>query len=833
MKQHESPNLLSRFIITKFRDMLHLLGCQENDLTRLSVIAGIFGILNIFLIVASPTDFYKIQKANDYERPSILFGINSKNEYEPIAEFYKFSRVVVPINSLKPEKGHDKRHKLIQCFLSTEDNNFYSHLGIDFRGIFRAFAVNIIAGKIKEGASTITQQVARIKFLNTERSFLRKAREAWLAFLMETAYDKDTIMEMYINEIPLGHGTLGAGAAARFYFRKDLNNLTWGEAALLSSLTTRPKEFSPLVNPIVSNNKVRIVFMKLIETGKMDIRTAEEEYSKFSEYYMTLNRSPNDSAFSDRLNRFPYFTEYVRKNLGKMVNLNKLYSGGLKIYSTLNIRHQTEAEKALVAGLARQTEMSNQRSFKNVEIFDKEYGQAYDMISSLFDLPDFKFKISRMERTFRSSYQEDLRDNLALLNLLTGSENTGEIIDLNFIKQNTQDHLLPVEGGIISMRPDTGYITALVGGSGFRSDNQQIRPVQAYRQPGSSFKPLVYAATMDYYSLNPDPKKNVTAATIFLDSPIQYLMDDGDEWTPENYSDEYSGFTRLRSALENSKNSVAVRVVEHVGLSKIMPALKTMLQLEGGREIPYNYSVSLGAFEVTPYELTRAYAAFASKGKEVFPISVLYITDDKGKMVKDFRADHAKRERRQVISPEVSFIMTSMMEDVVRKGTGKSALSYGLRRPAVGKTGTTNNFRDAWFVGYTPELVSSVWLGFDTGTVSLGRGMSGGVVAAPIWGRFMQNALLGEPTKQFDFGEINVVTKKVCAISGKLPGAQCTKTVDEYFVKGTTPTEICQDHLGVAIEPVDEKKSKQHVQPLVIPKKKKYRNIFQGDDQLE
>ncbi|MBE7412400.1 MAG: PBP1A family penicillin-binding protein [Leptospiraceae bacterium] len=832
MKQNESPNLLSRLIITKFRDTLTFFGCKENDFGKLVAIASILCFLNILLIVASPTDFFKIQKANDYERPSILYGINSKNEYEPIAEFYKFSRVVVPIHSLKPESsGKDKRHNLIQCFLSTEDNNFYSHTGVDFRGIFRAFAVNLIAGKIREGASTITQQVTRIKFLSIERSFLRKAREVWLAFLMEMVYDKDTIMEMYLNEIPLGHGTLGAGAAARFYFRKDLNDLTWGEAALLSSLTTRPKEFSPLVNPIVSNNKVRIVFMKLIETGKMDIQTAEEEYSKFADYYMTLNRSPNDSAFSDRLNRFPYFTEYVRKNLNKTINTNKLYSGGFKIYSTLNIRHQTEAEKALQAGLTRQTEMSNQRSFKNVEIFDKEYGQAYDIISNLFDLSDFKFKISRMERTFRSSYQEDYRDNLAMLNLLTGSENVGEIIDFNFIKQNTQDHLLPVEGGIISMRPDTGYITALVGGSGFRSDNQQIRPVQAYRQPGSSFKPLVYAATMDNYFQNPDPKKNVTAATIFLDSPIQYLMDDGDEWTPENYSDEYSGFTRLRSALESSKNSVAVRVVEHVGLSKIMPSLKAMLQLDGGREIPHNYSVSLGAFEVTPYELTRAYAAFASKGKEVFPISVLYITDDKGKVIQDFRIEHNKRTRKQIISPEVSFIMTSMMEDVIRKGTGKSALSYGLRRPAAGKTGTTNNFRDAWFVGYTPELVSSVWLGFDTGTISLGRGMSGGVVAAPIWGRFMQNALLGESTKQFDFGDINVITKKVCAISGKLPGVQCTKTIDEYFVKGTIPTEICQDHLGVAVEPVEEKKSKPI--PLTLPKKKKYKNLFQGDDQLE
>ncbi|MCE9499311.1 MAG: PBP1A family penicillin-binding protein [Leptospira sp.] len=832
MKQNESPDLFSRLVVIKFRDLISPFLQGEHVFLKLSLLAMALAGLNVFLIIASVTDFYRVPSANQYERPSILLGLNTKNEYEPIAEFYKFSRVVVPIGSLKVE-GAEKHNKLIQCFLSTEDNNFYSHFGVDLRGIFRAFAVNIIAGKIKEGASTITQQVARLKFLSTERSFLRKAREAWLAILLEMSYDKDSIMEMYMNEIPLGHGTLGAGAAARFYFRKDLNSLSWGEAALLASLTTRPKEFSPLVNPIVSNNKVRVVFMKLIETGRMDVAQAEEEYSKFSEYYATLNRSPNDSAFSDRLNRFPYFTEYVRKNLSKYFNVNRLYSGGLKIYSTLNIRHQEEAEKALYAGLQHQTEASNQRSFRNLDIFDKEYGSAFEMISLFHDIADFKYKISRVERTFRNTYQEEMRDNLSALNLLTGSENVAEVMEENFSKQDTQDHLLPVEGGIVSMRPETGYITAIVGGSGFRSDNQQIRPFQANRQPGSAFKPLVYSATIDYYAKNPDPKKNVTASTLFLDSPVQYLMEDGDEWTPENYSEEYSGFIRLRQALENSKNSVAVRVVEHVGLSKIMPTLKSMLQLEG-RDIPYNYSVALGAFEVTPYELTRAYAAFASKGREVFPVSVLYITDDEGKVVKDFRPEHSTKERKQVISPEASFIITSMMEDVIKKGTGKSALAYGLSRPVAGKTGTTNNFRDAWFVGYTAELVSSVWLGYDTGTISLGKGMSGGVVAAPIWGRFMQNALRSESVKKFNFGEIDVVSRRVCSISGKLPGPQCGKVYDEYFIKGTVPEEICQDHRGFTVEPVESSAnpgSTRSVQGKV--RKKKYRNLFQGDDKIE
>ncbi|MBP7283833.1 MAG: transglycosylase domain-containing protein [Leptospiraceae bacterium] len=868
---NKSYNSISVKIIGFFTYIVNSILSGKYAFIKLTFILLFLGFANIFLIVGSFDDLSIIPKAMDYEIPSTLYGVNKKGEYEPIAEFYQFSRIVHTLSDFKEETDSpDKRNKVLQCFLSTEDTNFYEHIGLDIRGIIRAFAVNIVAGKIKEGASTITQQVARLKFLNTDRSFIRKAREAWLAVLMEIYYDKNTILEMYLNEIPLGHGTLGVGAAARFYFRKDINSLSWGEAALLASLTTRPKEFSPLVNPMVSSNKVRVIFMKLVENGKMDVKKAEEEYKKFSEYYATLNRSPNDSAYSDRLNKFPYFTEYIRRLLKKQVSNEDLYSGGLKVYSTLNIQHQIEGEKVLSEGLQNQTKISNQRAFKNIDAFDDEYGDIYNVLSLVNDINDFKFKISRIERTFRSVYQEELRDSYSALNLLTGSDTVGAIFDENYVKQSTQDHLLPVEGGIISIRPETGYITAMVGGSGFRSDNQQLRPIQAYRQPGSSFKPLVYATVLDYYGKNPEvePEKNVTASTLFLDSPLQYLMEDGDEWSPENYSEEYAGFMRLRTALELSKNSVAIRVVEHIGLSKLLPTLTELLRIN--RPIPKNYSVALGTFEMTPYELTRAYATLASGGKEVFPISMLYITDSKDRMVKDFRPEHERKERRQILSREACLVITSMMSDVIKRGTGKAVLSAGLRRPAAGKTGTTNNFRDAWFVGYTPELVSSVWVGYDTGTISLGKGMSGGVVATPMWGKYMANALKGEPSKDFNFGEgLNVFSRKVCSISGKIPGPQCSKTYEEFFIKDTLGKEICEDHKGynpeidipqdilppstVAVtnhpkekEPVKVKKKKlekENNPKPVIPvtktvvkppqKKKTKKNIFQGDERVE
>lgn len=324
-------------------------------------------------------------------------------------------------------------------------------------------------------------------------------------------------------------------------------------------------------------------------------------------------------------------------------------------------------------------------------------------------------------------------------------------------------------------------------------------------------------------------------------------MEDGDEWAPENYSSEYSGFILLRKALEQSKNSVAVRVLEQVGLSHLMESLRGLLQLPG-RDIPYNFSVSLGSFELTPYELTRAYAALASGGKTVNPISVLYVEDNAGKVIKDFRNDYDEDDRKQIISKEAAFLITSMMRDVVEEGTGRGVLSYGLGRKAYGKTGTTNNFRDAWFVGYTPELVTSVWFGYDVGTISLGRGMTGGKLAAPVWGRFMARALDREPATDFPWlSEVKVTKKTVCRMSGKLPGSQCHDLFEEYFIPQTAPKEVCNDHgsswnvvesrpnlpSNPAVQTEKKKTEKIEKQPISSKPPKRKKSVFSGDEEID
>ncbi len=835
--KNEPVGPISKYFIVLFRENFNRIFGEDCKTSKLIFLFVLLCILNVLLLIVNPLDYQKLGDTIVFEEPSTLYGVNRKGEYEPIAEFTKFSRMILRIRDLPPEDpplSTDRRNKLIQCFVSTEDNDFYRHRGLDPRGIFRAFLVNLLAGRIKEGASTITQQVARLKFLNRERTIARKAREAWLAFLIELIYSKDTIMESYLNEIPLGHGTIGVGAATRFYFRKDVKDLTWGEAALLASLTTRPSRFSPLVNPRESLSKVRVVFKRLVENGRMDIATAEKEFDRFMDFYIQLNRSPNDSAFSDRLNRFPYVTEYVRRKLVRSLGSDTLYNGGLKIYSTIHIHHQEEAEKALYSVLRKQTQESNQRAFRNVDAFDDQYGSILNLIAEIHDLNEYKFKTSKTSRQFNSYFQENLRDEWSALNLLTGYETIGEFIDQNYINNSREDHLLPVEGSLIAIRPNTGYITAIVGGSGFRADNQQIRTFQAYRQPGSAFKPILYAAILDYYAKNPDPEKNITASSLFLDSPLNYLMEDGDEWNPENFSNEYSGFILLREALELSKNSVAVRAIEHVGISNILPKIQELIQVK--RDLPKNYSISLGSFELTPFELTTIYATLASGGKSVHPISILFIQDSQGRIVKDFRKEFSESTRKQIVEPETAFIITSMMEGVIQNGTGKAALSYGLNRPAAGKTGTTNNFRDAWFVGYTPELVASVWVGYDIGTISLGRGMTGGKIAAPAWGRFMQNALLYEPRGVFSTEGLSLVKRTICKSCGKLPGANCRETREEYFHLSTVPKETCDDPRGIGSESYVQPSLPSQGRPALrktLPASGKPRsNIFKGDDEM-
>lgn len=776
-------------------------------LFKATAAAGFLVGLIILLLAGAPTDFYRVYTDSGYRQPSVIYGIGEDGQPTPIAELY--GNVARRVIRLDPEdRGQGgMQSKVVRCFIATEDNNFLSHPGIDFAGILRAALVNLMAGGVKEGASTITQQVARLRFLTNERSLVRKLREAFLSVIIELRYSKREIMEIYLNMVPLGHGTNGIEAAARFYFNKSFVELEWGEAAVLSSLTTRPNSLSPFKNPSESRRKVRITFRKLIENGDLTVAQAEAEFRKLETgFYALLDRSPNDSAFHQRLNRHPYATAYVMRELPRKFKRN-IYSGGYRIYTSIDIRHQSAAEKQMLPYLQRQTEGRRRAPFKHFEAFDREFGDLQRLANLLIEQPEFRYKVSREERKLMRGFVTEMAQELNLLNYLGGGRGINQALDYHASEGfRVVEESQPVEGALISIRPHTGAVTAVVGGAGFKSSNQQLRFVTAARQPGSAFKPLMYAAGIEHSGKNRGlaERKQLTASTLIDDTPITFFSDDLSEYSPKNYSGQYEGLIRLRRALTLSKNAVAVQVYERLGPSIVNPIMERLLQFDrGDRKLPREAAVALGSYAVTPFEMARAYAVFASGGREVQPYVISHITDSAGDVLYDVREEHEPGKGREVLSPETAEIMTSLLRDVVNQGTGRSARIAGY--PVAGKTGTTNRNTNAWFVGYSPRIVTALYLGFDR-PMSLGRGATGGGLAAPLWGRYMQQAHRGEPEQipgaenpdRFEFRGSKVVRVEICESTGKLPGDSCGDRLVELFHPGTSPRTVGEEPTGPA-----------------------------------
>lgn len=741
-------------------------------------------------MAGGPGDIYLVFTNEGYEQASEILAKNLAGKDIRIAEFYRQGRRIIELQETGP-RGMDSR--VSKCFIAAEDNNFLSHFGIDFQGILRATLVNIQAGGIKEGASTITQQVARLRFLSQERSFLRKLREAYYAILLEIRYDKHEILELYLNEVHLGHGANGVQSAAKFYFDKSYFELSWGEAAVLSSLTTRPRDFSPLRNINRSRAKVQVTFQKLVENGEMTVAEAQREYQILEkDYYRTLNRSPLDSASNQRLNKHPYVTEYIRTKVLKYFSNRQLLTGGLRIYTTIVDEHQTAAEAEFIPYLKAQTKRRKRRPFTRYSVFDREFETVKQMNRLMFPGQEFKTRLTRNERDFLHEFLRVYKDDVDMLSYLNGSSDTNRTFE-HYQSYGNQlvTEQQTVEGALISIRPVSGAITAVVGGSGFAPRNQLMRFETARRQPGSAFKPLVYSAGIDYSGRHPGEKFVLTASTLIDDAPVHFVNRDLTEYAPENYSHTYEGLMRLRPALVKSKNSVAVQVYRNSGPSAINPTAGKLLQLEsrrrGPHKLPREAAVALGSFVVTPIEMAQAYAVFASQGREVHPYIITHITDAGGRILKDFRPKIKQRQHRQILSAAAAKIITSMLRDVVTRGTGRAAHLPG--RQVAGKTGTTNRSTNAWFVGYTPNLVTALYIGYDK-PASMGGGATGGGLAAPVWGRYMHKALRGIRPGHFDFGDqARVVSTTICARTGRLPGPGCGETLVEIFIPGTQPDD--------------------------------------------
>ncbi|MGQ9615812.1 MAG: PBP1A family penicillin-binding protein [Spirochaetota bacterium] len=680
---------------------------------------------------------------------------------------------------------------LINALLAIEDNHFYSHRGINLKRVFGALIANIKSGKRLQGASTITMQLARTLFTGREKTYTRKIKEAWLALKIEKKYSKNEILTLYFNQIYFGHGAYGIEAASQFYFNKHVGDLTLAECALLAGLPQSPNRLSPLKNPTLARQRQEKVLESMVKLKMISPREAYESFQDFWVSFRLQLRSPSQSVHMLTENKAPHFTEFVRQKLEQLYGSNRIYTDGLKVYTSLDLAQQTYAEEYLREGLERQNEIHSKTMNIVRDTLDRRFLDSLDMLSLLFNIEILDISARKNEERVLNYLKKNFLDPTDMVSYLFGLGEITRVVESSYLMEKSAGRYQKVEGALIAIEPKTGYITAMVGGSTFSEDNQLNRAVQIRRQTGSGFKPYIYAAAID--------TKIFTPASIIVDDPVVFI-DGSREWIPSNYDGNYRGKLRLREALRLSVNVVTAKIVDRLGLETVVRYASSMLGFTEEKDIrerlPKVYSIALGIVELSPYEQAKGFATIANRGKEVTPIAILYVLDRDGNIIDNFEAELRRKQMREgerrILSEETNYILIDMLRDVLRPGgTGyRAAAEAGFDKPAGGKTGTTQNWKDAWFTGFTPDLVASVWVGFDRQGVSLGRGQAGGVVAAPIWAKFMRDALKDKEGEWYSRPK-GVYAIKICKASGLLPTKYCKNIITEYFLEGTIPTEYC------------------------------------------
>ncbi len=689
-----------------------------------------------------------------------------------ISELFDENRTVMQAGTVPITVKH--------AFLAAEDRNFYLHPGFDLTGIARALVIDMASGEIRQGGSTITQQLVKQLYTKSERTFRRKLIELFLARELERRYGKEEILEMYLNQIYFGHGVYGVNAAARFYFNKDIEVISPVEAALLASIPAAPGRFSPLRRPRAAFEKSRQVIQNMIAAGYLSRDGLSESFEDFWLSYLPKIRTRFGTVGvrNKQSDRAPYFTEYIRRILVERFGETTVYRGGLKVYTTLDLRQQKAAEDALKKGLTDQNESLPFRNRTRMEVIDRRIAHmgSRDRKAGHGDI--------ETGAKFARALREECIDEFLLASLLFGIEGIENTLagHLGFYDRVRDDSR--VEGALIALDPSTGAITAMVGGSDFTTGNQLNRAVQSIRQPGSAFKIFVYGAGIE--------SKRITPATPFYDMPVLF-KGTRTVWKPSNYEKSYRGRVLVRKALAASLNIVSVLIVDEIGAGLVADYASRLIGIPEKR-FSVDPTISLGTSDISPLEMARGIASYANGGRSVKCHAIRHILNRYNKKIFDMKI--LPEMMKEVISAETAFIMTSMLRSVVDEGTATGAIrgTSGFHLPAAGKTGTTTKFRDAWFAGYTPDLAAVVWMGCDSPSYSLGAGRSAAAVAAPVWGNFMREVYTFRKPGRFREKPDGVLVRPICSKTGRIPIDGCP-TRKEYFIDGTEPVERCDsDH---------------------------------------
>ena len=730
--------------------MLKFLNFSIKFLIIFSIAILIFLLTTLWYFSIGLPDYKKL---SNYQPPisSRVYSNNGKL----IAEYALQKRLFVPYESIPKI--------VVNSFLSAEDKNFFTHPGIDAKGILRAIIKNlrnISQNKRLEGASTITQQVAKNFLLTNEVSLKRKIKEAILAFRIERAYSKERILELYLNQIYLGQGTYGIAAASLEYFDKSIKELTYPDAALLAALPKAPSKYNPYKYPDVGKFRRDLVLKNLEENNFI----SKKDLIKFKETNLNLKKRKIEIV-----NEANSYTEEVRRSVKENYGFEKLYSQGLSIKTPLNIDYQIQAIKSLRKGIEDYDRRHGWRgpitnklkngNWKNkIDEFKLDPTLKWKFAEILeINETEINFKIINQneKNSIEKLYFKNLKWSLPKNKTISSIHSIGDIIFVKKEKNLWKLKQYPkVNGGIIALDPFTGDVKALVGGFNFKS-SEFNRVTQAKRQPGSAFKPIVYAAALE---------NGFSPNSIILDAPFVESQGVGlKNWKPENYGKKFYGPTTLRKGIEYSRNLMTVRIAKILGLDKILDLSK---KLDIYNEIPELLSVSLGAAETTLINLTAAYASFVNGGKKVNPNLISRIQDRRGKTIFQIKSrkclgcdkfidqsiDYPKIENtnKRVFSEATAYQMVTILSGAVERGTAKKLKSLNV--PLAGKTGTTNDNYDAWFIGFSSNLVVGVYIGFDNPR-TLGKFETGSKAALPIFKNFIENVLFEDDFNDFQIPE--------------------------------------------------------------------------------
>jgi 1A family penicillin-binding protein len=700
-----------------FRHRFHQLAIELRDARErhpytLTAVLGAFFIAGILPVLCGVwvllvlrgglPDREAVRRIGEMDQATTVYDASDRAAFT----IFRQQRIEVPLSQISPN--------MVNAILAIEDQRFNSHHGFDAHRILAAAVANLRHRRVTQGASTITQQLARQSFLTPEKTLRRKVQEVILSGRIEQMYTKPQILELYLNKVYFGDGLYGIEAASRGYFGKHASGLTVAEAAMLAGLVKSPSSYAPTTNLPRATARRNVVLQAMLDAGVVDQSTAKKARAT----KVTLS-----NALRPAEHRGQYFEEQVRRELLDRFGWQRVYQQGMKVFTTIDMAMQESAEAVVHDSL--QSLTARRRAVMHGRPANQDAAPADD-----------------------------------------DSE--------------------PLQAAVVVLDPQTGHVRAMIGGRDF-DESSFNRAVQARRQPGSAFKPFVYAAALE---------SGFTPATLLdhLDDPIVTAQG---AWTPE---DEHSTETEmtLRTGLRTSSNRAAVRLLQQVGIPKTVEYAKNM----GVGEVPSVPSLALGSGEVTLEAMTAAYAAFANGGRVPKPILIRRVEDRDGRLL------YAEEpSSRRAISPATAFIMSTMLADVVNAGTAAGARRLGFTLPAAGKTGTTNDFNDAWFIGYTPKLVTGVWVGFDQPHTIIPRGFAA-EVAVPIWAKFMKLATRGDKPQWFN-PPPGITVASVCRLSGKLATDVCqsvevvaadgkvgrrSMVYNEYFVAGTEPTTYCDAH---------------------------------------